>query len=206
MPQTLQDRTIALAGLLLSAQLVRDIAYTGRADADDFETCMHSLLQIDAESSAAVYGGLARLRSGLRLLSGHLSNPKDMDVTRYAVNLLVLEGKLRKQPSLLQRIRAGIETGSARALHCPADDNALVAGFADLYSSTISTLKPRIMVKGDAGHLNQPTNQNRIRALLLAGIRAATLWRQSGGGRLTLLLRRKALVRESQRLLAELGE
>ena len=53
-------------------------------------------------------------------------------------------------------------------------------------------------------YLTNPANQNRIRALLLAGVRAAILWRQSGGSRLTLLLRRKALLAEGQRLLAVL--
>ena len=60
------------------------------------------------------------------------------------------------------------------------------------------------MVNGDPVHLNNSENANRIRALLLAGIRAATLWRQSGGGRLTLLLRRNPLLLETRMLLARL--
>ena len=60
------------------------------------------------------------------------------------------------------------------------------------------------MVNGAQIHLNNPENANRIRALLLAGIRAATLWRQSGGSRITLLLRRNTLLRESRVLLARI--
>ena len=66
---------------------------------------------------------------------------------------------------------------------------------------TISTITPRIMVSGNPAHLNNPENANRIRALLLAGIRGAMLWRQSGGGRWTLLLRRNVLLRETRMLL-----
>ena len=77
-----------------------------------------------------------------------------------------------------------------------------MARFADLYLKTISTLTPRIMVSGSQLHLNNPENASRIRALLLAGVRAAILWRQSGGSRWKLLVRRNALLREARLLLA----
>ena len=59
------------------------------------------------------------------------------------------------------------------------------------------------MVNGSQVHLNNPENANRIRALLLAGIRAAILWRQSGGSRWKLLVQRNALLREARSLLAQ---
>ncbi|MCB1807912.1 MAG: DUF489 family protein, partial [Candidatus Competibacteraceae bacterium] len=55
-------------------------------------------------------------------------------------------------------------------------------------------------------HLNRPDNANRIRTLLLAGLRSAVLWRQKGGGRLTLLLRRKALLAQAQAMLDSLPQ
>jgi high frequency lysogenization protein len=63
-------------------------------------------------------------------------------------------------------------------------------------------LSPRIMVNGDPAHLNNPENANRIRALLLAGIRAAMLWRQSGGGRLTAAAATQSPTAGNSRLLA----
>jgi high frequency lysogenization protein len=57
------------------------------------------------------------------------------------------------------------------------------------------------MVNGEHVHLTRKENADRIRALLLAGLRAAVLWRQSGGGRLLMLLRYKKLIAEAQRLL-----
>jgi high frequency lysogenization protein len=202
MPQTDHDRVIALAGMMQAIDLVRGIARRGQANADDMETCLASLLQIDAASSAAIYGGLARLRAGLRLLEQQLDQPRDMELTRYAVALLSLERKLARRPELLNAIRDGLEDTIHNLSHFPVDHSNTIARFADLYLTTLSTLSPRIMVSGDPVHLNHPENANRIRALLLAGIRAATLWRQSGGGRLTLLLRRNPLLRETRRLLA----
>jgi high frequency lysogenization protein len=88
--------------------------------------------------------------------------------------------------------------------HFPVTHSNTIARFADLYLRTLSTLTRRVMVSGSQVHLNNPENANRIRALLLAGIRATILWRQSGGSRLRLLLRRNVLLRETRLLLAEL--
>jgi len=129
-----------------------------------------------------------------------------MEISRYALELLVLERKLSRHPEFLKSIRAGIQTTAAKLNHFPLTHDNIIASLAEIYSSTISTLAPRIMVKGEPTHLTNPGNANRIRALLLAGIRAAILWRQSGGGRLTLLFRRKALQLEAQRLLAALDK
>ncbi|MDZ7622609.1 MAG: high frequency lysogenization protein HflD [Candidatus Competibacteraceae bacterium] len=206
MPQTDQDRAIALAGMMQAIELVRGIARRGQAPSEAVETCLTSLIQIDAASSAAVYGGVDRLRSGLRLLEQQLNHPQDMELTRYAVTLLSLERKLSRRADLLDTLRAGIEEIIHNLPHFPVDHGNAIARFADLYLRTVSTLSPRIMVSGDPTHLNHPDNANRIRALLLAGIRAAMLWRQSGGGRLTLLVRRNPLLRETRRLLASLEE
>ena len=48
-------------------------------------------------------------------------------------------------------------------------------------------------------------NADIIRALLLSGIRAAFLWRQLGGRRWSLLLRRKKLLQAAQSLSRGLG-
>jgi high frequency lysogenization protein len=77
----------------------------------------------------------------------------------------------------------------------------VIAALAELYSSTISTLQPRIMVKGEQSILTGTDSRNMIRALLLGGMRAAVLWRQCGGNRVQLLFRRKALLRDCRELL-----
>lgn len=206
MPRTDHDRAIALASLFQATHLVRRIARSGQTDPADFETCVDSLFKIDAPSSEAVYGSLSRLRTGLRLLREQLLNPRDVEITRYVITLLTLERKLRAKPALVEQIRRGIEETAAKLQYFPLTHDNIIASLADIYSSTISTLSPRVMVNGEHAHLTQPENANRIRTLLLAGIRAAILWRQSGGGRLTLLLRRKQLMLEAQRLLVSLEE
>jgi high frequency lysogenization protein len=77
---------------------------------------------------------------------------------------------------------------------------------ADLYRQSISNISPRIIVKGKPLFLQNPDTQNRIRALLLAGIRSAVLWRQLGGTRLQLLFSRKSIVSDAEELLELLLE
>lgn len=203
MPKTDQDRVIALAGAMQAADLVRNIARRGQSQADDFTTCMDSLLQIDAPSSIDVYGGLQRLLTGLRLLEQQLHNPQDMELTRYAATLLRLERKLSRRQDLLEVLSTGIQDIIRNLAHFPVTHSNTIARFADLYLQTISTLSPRIMVSGVQAHLNNPENANRIRALLLAGVRSAMLWRQCGGSRWSLLLRRNVLLRETRLLLTQ---
>lgn len=202
-----RDRTIALAGLFQAAGLVRDLARDGQIDATAFETCVDSLFKIDADDSEDVYGGLARLRGGLILLERQLRQPQNPEPTRYALILMVLERKLARKPRLLGALREGIEDSRDKLDYFGASTHdTIIARLAELYASTISTLKPRIMVNGEYQHLSRPDNANRIRTLLLAGIRAAVLWRQNGGSRLTLLFGRKRLLLNAQRLLAELDQ
>jgi high frequency lysogenization protein len=201
MPQTDHDRVIALAGMFQATQLVSSIARTGEADPLEVATCLGSLFKFDAGSSDEIYGGVWRLHSGLQLLIGQLKQPRDMEITRYVLALLVLERKLRKHPEFLAKIRRQIEATADKLHYFELAHDNVVAGLADTYASTVSTLAPRIMVNGEHIHLAKQENANRIRALLLAGIRAAVLWRQSGGSRLLLLMRRKALLLAAQRLL-----
>jgi high frequency lysogenization protein len=80
----------------------------------------------------------------------------------------------------------------------------VIARLGACYQQTLSTLRPRIIVHGEPATLGDPDNRQRIRALLLAAIRAAVLWRQCGGGRLTLLLHRRQLLQSLAQLQDEL--
>lgn len=203
MPKTDQDRVIALAGMMQATDLVRSIAQRGQIQADEFATAMASLLQIDAPSSADIYGGIDRLSTGLRLLEQQLQNPQDLELTRYVVTLLRLERKLSSRQDLLHTLSTGLKDIIQNLAHFPMTHSNTIARFADLYLQTVSTLSPRLMVSGAQAHLNNPENANRIRALLLAGIRSAMLWQQCGGSRWSLLLRRNVLLRETRLLLTQ---
>lgn len=202
MIKTLTHQTIALAGLSQAVQLVRNIARTGTADAEDVETCVASLLKINADDVPDVYGGLRNIRSGLALLEKQLGEPASVDaeLARYAAALVYLEGKYRRDTAMQRDVRLGLERATAQAAHFGVTHENVLANLAGLYQNTISRLSPRIVVLGEPLHLQNPANANTIRALLLAGLRAAWLWRQCGGSRLGFLLNRRKLRDEARRL------
>jgi high frequency lysogenization protein len=182
-----QDRILALAGLMQSITLVQQLAETGQFDQADFETVLNSLLAVNAPSTEAVYGNITKLKSGLTQLNNQLSKnkkKKDVQLLRYAINLLHLERQLAKRPTMMDLISREIEQIPQQIEYFGDINNPqVIARFADIYHRTISELNPRIQVQGDPGFLQRADNINRVRALLLAGIRAAILWRQKGGKR-----------------------
>lgn len=202
MIKTLTNQTIALAGLSQSVQLVRGIARTGVADAEDLETCVASLFKINADNVPDVYGGLRNLRTGLAVLERQLGGAElvDAELARYAAALMYLERKYHADAAMQRQLRLGLERATAQAAHFGIAHENVLASLAGLYQNTISRLNPRIVVVGEQVHLQSPANANKIRALLLAGIRAAWLWRQCGGSRLGFLFNRGKLRDEARRL------
>jgi high frequency lysogenization protein len=198
-----RERCIALAGVFQAASMAAKIAEQGIVDTRSMEASIHSLFEIDAESVDSVYGGLQGVESGLRLLHRQLGEKRtdNVLVTQYVIALLHLERKLSKNRSLQQQIREGIQVAEGRIAHFHLLHPNIIAQLADIYTQTISTLKPRIMVKGEPLHLQNPDNVNRIRTLLLAGIRSAMLWRQCGGGKWQVVLGRKKIAEQARRLL-----
>lgn len=198
-----QDRVIALAGIYQAVACVARIARTGSADPAAMEPCIHSLFQVDAESVPAVFGAPGVLGNGARQIVAQLTGQpeRDLELTRYAVSVLKLQRSLAGRPDLLARIGQGIAAGQAKREHFALLHPNLIAHLADLYSETLSRLNPRILVRGDSLHLQNPDNQHRIRALLLAAVRSAMLWRQVGGTRLQLLFGQKRLLQDARRYL-----
>jgi high frequency lysogenization protein len=191
-----KDRALAFAGILQALQLVQSAAYGKPYDLEAFQATLTSILLIDAATVEDVYGGASGLKSGLRLLKTQLMSNKqkpDSELSRYLVVVLHLERKLSKRADLLDKLTEGIERAQRQLEHFDISHTNVVASLADTYAQTISTLQPRIMVKGDPGRLTEPGVANQIRALLLAAMRSAVLWRQCGGTRLGLLLGRRKL-------------
>jgi high frequency lysogenization protein len=198
MQRTEAERALALAGLLQACRLVQQVAYGRPRDTESLEASIGSIFKLDADNALAVYGSVSGLRMGLALIGQQLEGKPekpDLELSRYALAILHLERKLSQHPELLQRIRTGVELALSQADYFSLIHTNVIASLADSYQQTVSTLSPRVMVNGDQQQLGNPDNANWIRALLLAAIRSAVLWRQAGGSRWKLLLSRKAVVR-----------
>jgi high frequency lysogenization protein len=198
-----QDRTLALAGIYQAACLVQQIARRGVADSGAISSSVHSLFQVDAASVIDVFGGVAGVAFGLRQLSRQLGGEvrRDNEITGYLLNLVHLQRKLSREADRMHEIQRGILQTRDRLAHFPELHPNILAALADIYVNHISTLQPRIMVSGEPVYLHNPDNINRIRSLLLAGIRAAMLWWQTGGRRRQILLNRGGYVEQAKALL-----
>ncbi|TPW18739.1 MAG: hypothetical protein FD130_43 [Halothiobacillaceae bacterium] len=197
MSDVLRDRTLALAGVFQAAKLVQQAATTGRCDEAALETCINSVFNLSPKNAEAVYGSALCLSLGLQLISTHFDGRPaghELDVTKYVLGVLYLEGKLAKDKQLLNRLAEGIDRAKGQLQHYPPTHPNVLANLADTYAQTISTLTPRIIVNGEQGFLTHPDIANKVRALLLAAIRSAVLWRQCGGSRLNLLFSRRKYV------------
>lgn len=209
------DRILALAGLFQAARLAQQLAREGRAEPSTLAASVQSLLIIDAPTTESVYGGARGVRPGLELLrdklAGGNTNANDVEIARYVIGMIHLEGQLRRRPEIQDAIRRGIEATREQMKFFEAAENGetlhprLVEKLAELYTQTISTLTPRIMVNGEHGHLSNPAIAARVRAALFAGIRSAFLWHQLGGSRWQLLFSRKKIANEAAGILDSLG-
>nr|MBA3485935.1 DUF489 family protein [Lysobacter sp.] len=70
----------------------------------------------------------------------------------------------------------------------------VLSALGALYAETLSHLRPRVLVQGNPHYLGQATVVAEVRAVLLAAIRSAVLWRQLGGSLWDLLLRRREML------------
>jgi len=202
----LRDKTLALAGIFQATSLVKDVAVNGSVDKHDFEICIRSILETEPESVEAVYGQVEYLRTGLVTLIdqlGEKSNQRDIDIARYVISLLHLQRKLSKNNAMLAEVASGIERARRQTEHFHITHENIIANLADIYSETISQIPPKIMVSGESQHLSNPDQANKIRALLLAGMRSAVLWAQMGGSRWQILLQRRRLTQEAERILKQ---
>lgn len=199
-PALLQQVT-ALAAVIQAATLVEQLARNGDVPAAEAEPLLQALFIQSPGHFEDVYGEAAtRLASGLNNLQAIFGQPGrgiSPDVTRYALSLLHLERKLRQNPEMLAELGRGIQTAARQAEHFGVGHENTIAALADLYKHTLSNLSFRIHVTGNPSFLQNPHTANRVRALLLAGIRAAILWRQVGGRRWHLLFKRSACLKAS---------
>lgn len=201
-----REKTLALAGIFQATALVKNIAANGLVDQHDFEICIRSIFETDPENVDAVYGQVEYLRTGLTTLIeqlGEKSTQRDIDIARYVISLLHLQRKLSKNKIMLDAVANGIERAQRQTEHFHITHENVIANLADIYSETISQIPPKIMVSGESHYLSNTEQANKIRALLLAGMRSAVLWAQLGGSRWQILLRRRRFSQEAERILKQ---
>ncbi|AWB67322.1 lysogenization regulator HflD [Saccharobesus litoralis] len=203
------EQTLALAGICQAGSLIQQLARTGRVDMDKVAETFTWVLNTNPASTEDVFGSEKAVEQGFTIIHdqlGHKSHKKDAELTRYVLSLLSLERKLAKNKLALQRLAKGIDNAERQLTHYEITDEQIITSLAGLYSDVISPLGPKIQIIGNPHLLQQKSVQNKIRAILLAGMRAAVLWRQLGGKRRNIVFRRNKWVSFSAQALHKFNQ
>jgi len=193
------EKAMALAGLIQSCYLVSGVARSGLIGEDNLSGSIESIFVTNPTQTADVYKNGNGIRTGLRLLTEILGDGNYSDyieTVRYANAVLTLEKQLRDNPEILRAVGAGLsniqEHQSEHGLLVTSEQ--VINRLSSLYEKTIGTVEPRIRVQGQQKHLKNHANTYRIRALLLAALRSAVLWRQLGGNLSGLVFGRRRVL------------
>ncbi|MFQ2468140.1 high frequency lysogenization protein HflD [Aeromonas caviae] len=202
MSDKFQDRTMAFAGICQAAYLVQKVARDGSCDEASLRESLQSILVTNPTQPLEVFGSHLAIRDGYRALVEQLGadgSQKNAELTRYVVSLIALERKLAKRKDILNMLGERVSQIGRQQQHFDLLDEQILANMASIYSDLISPIGPRIQVAGTPLFLQQPLVQHKVRALLLAGIRAVVLWRQLGGSRTQIIFARKKMVELAKR-------
>ncbi|MDT3281166.1 high frequency lysogenization protein HflD [Shewanella scandinavica] len=196
MNEQLINRTMAFAGILQAIAQVQHLARHGELDNAELAASLNTILVTNPDNTADVYQDKIVLQKGYKLILNQLgdSSQKDVEITRYLVGVLALERKLVRSNSGLGMLAERINQVNRQLHHFAITDEQVIANLASIYSDIISNLGPKIQISGNPVCLQRPIVQQKIRALLLAAMRSAVLWRQLGGKRRHLVFARKAIV------------
>lgn len=205
-------QVVALAAVAQSAALVSKLALHGNASQTELLASVNALLALNPRSKSDIYPNLGHLNLGLRTLDDILSlgrSPENTSLVRYTLGMLLIRNKLDMNSAMQSNIRDRLQSIQSlllvpenatpwRMTETEKTDGQLqqeqtFEQLATLYQDTISTLSHRIQVHGQEDYLQNDYVSNRVRSLLLAGIRSAVLWHQLGGRRWRLILYRKRL-------------
>lgn len=198
----LESRCLAFAAICQAAYLLDKIATKGLCpDAVAFDASLRSIVRVESDSPIDIFGGYDVLEVGFRSMIEQLdngSNSRNMQVTKYIIGMISLEKKLSNNSATLNLLSQRINQVQRQLAHFEINDSSILSNLDAIYKDLISTLGPKIQINGSPSCLQQEQTQHKIRALLLAGVRAAVLWRQLGGKRRQLIFSRKAMIHQTK--------
>jgi len=204
---TIENQTMALAGIFQSAALIEQLATQGELNQAAFDCSFDSLFTFDAPTAVDVFGNLSGLSRGLKVLTLYLggeSQAPDKNVASYVLSMLKLSSTLKRNHNLATRVQSNLQKIEKQSRDFELSRRSVISQIDGVYQRTISTISPRIMVQGEQVYLSNSDNASKIRTLLLAGIRAAVLWHQLGGSKWKLIFSRKKYVLTANQLLLKI--
>lgn len=197
-----RDKTLALAAVFQAAGLVNDLARRGQCDSEAEAFLLHSVLVMDTDAIPDIYPEHRQLTKGLTWLEGSLAeqgkgSEHAGELIRLALAVIQVERHFAKRSDLQHGLRQRLEQIQRQGqLTGEQSSSSLAQSLASAYVDHLGNLRFRVQVRGDARHLQSPGMAERVRAILLAGVRAAWLWHRLGGRRWHLVFTRGQILTE----------
>jgi len=163
----------------------------------------NSVFSVDTSNLAEIYPDVSELKLGLQNLISIFNDGKTHTksrVVRYTFAIIQLQLILEKDPDMLTQIHEKLRTENEQATDTVESFLNRCFRAAEIYSTTLSKLRFKIYITGNREFINENNNEKIIRAMLLAGVRAAFLWHQFGGRRWKLFFQRRKMVEVARNL------
>jgi high frequency lysogenization protein len=206
-PRNWKDITLALAATIQACEQIHLLAHGKTVDQQVLTVAIQSLFVFDPKDVIQTYAGVANLKPGLAWLAKVTTSrvqAKDRDILQYLTSILYLTRMMLNDKPRLKRLHDRLQTAKNQVDYFHELHPQVLAGIADIYSQSISSLSFRIQIRGLRQVLTQELSMQTVRCLLLAGFRAAVLWQQVGGRRWQLLFSRKRIADTAKQLLADI--
>ena len=187
----IETQVLAISGVLRAARIVQDLARRGRTQSEHFRCALVSVGTVDESDAKKALGGVDSLVFGLDDLTQKQPDAFLMERVRYATALLDLARTLAKSPQASGQIGKVLAELPDYLAGAEPDSVESIKALAGVYTSNLSDLTPKILIKGEQRFLEDPALVEKVRAILLAGVRAAYLFSQAGGRKWHLFIFRK---------------
>jgi len=202
MSQLNRDKTLALAAIFQAAGLANELARKGSTDSSVEAFLTQTVLVMDTDNVSEIYPSIDGLKPGLRWLEGCLLEQgrglqNAGEIIRIALGVIQVEGQFNEHEGVQNTLRTRLENiNRQRVMNPDMSSTELNNLLGSAYVDSLGQLRFRVQIRGDAKQLQAPGMAERIRAILLAGVRAAWLWRRLGGRRWHLIFTRGQILRE----------
>ena len=203
--EAFKNQCISMAAIIQAAHIADEIAVTGKYSEKHLKASANSIFSVDTSNLAKIYPDLSELKLGLQNLISIFNDGKTYTksrVVRYTFAIIQLQLILEKDPNMLMQIHEKLRLELENEQATDTVESIFNSCFraAEIYSTTLSKLRFKIYITGDRELISQNNNEKIIRAMLLAGIRAAFLWHQFGGRRWKLFFQRRKMVEVARNL------
>ena len=197
-----RDKTLALAAVFQAAGLASSLARRGQADNAAEAFLMRSALVMDTDDTAMIYPDTQGLTPGLTWLESCLQNQgrgleQAGEIIRLVLAIIQVERHFERADKVQDQLRQRLQgINQQRQLSPEMSQSELANLLGAAYVDSLGSLDFRVQIRGDARQLQSPGMAERIRAVLLAGVRAVWLWHRLGGRRWQLMFSRGRILQE----------